>query len=409
MSRFPSRVLILFSIILASCENDAFVTNLDHTSLTTHEESTTSFRFKTYQVPPTLGGLHSVYVGKKDGIDASRTLVEFESHEILRWSSIVVDSGHFQFTLDTTYAGLVPEVSAITMGYFRRDSNFAELESNYSNVDWIVDDYPKLSSQFVTDSAGLTHLRFPLDSATVETLADTADGSWLYLMESPEDADYMLQLYASESPVHQPLLRTFLHRKSSESDTSEAKDSVRVFTGRTDVTLFVPPDLSSGRFDSSFSYLGVATGLVTIVKPDLSILNIPKEATIGRAKLSLPLDVGKSSAEALDSLFFQAYALEDTVTTWSWGEVLTADSYEHHTATFARSGSAAPVGSILKLDVTELLQSVISGREDDETEILDLGFKLKMINSKTVFDYAALRSDSSAVGQPLLEVFFEVP
>jgi hypothetical protein len=175
------------------------------------------------------------------------------------------------------------------------------------------------------------------------------------------------------------------------------------------VTLFVPPDLSSGRFDSSFSYLGVATGLVTIVKPDLSILNIPKEATIGRAKLSLPVDAESSYAEAIDSLFFQAYALEDTVTTWSWGEVLTADSYEHHTATFARSGSAAPVGSILKLDVTELLQSVISGREDDETEILDLGFKLKMINSKTVFDYAALRSDSSAVGQPLLEVFFEVP
>ena len=409
MSHFPARVLILFSILLVACENDAFVTSLDQTSLTTHEASMTSFRFKTYQVPPMLGGFHSIYIGKKEGIDASQTFVEFESHEILRWSSIVVDSGHFQFTLDTTYAGLIPEVSSITMGYFRRDSNFSELESNYSNVDWIVDDYPKLSSNFVTDSAGLTHLRFPLDSATVETLSDTVEGSWLYLLESPKTADYMLQFYASESPVHQPLLRTFLHRNSSDSDTSEAKDSVRVFTGRSDVTLFVPPDLSSGEFDSSFSYLGVATGLVTIIKPDLAVLDIPEEATIGRAKLTLPFDVESSSAASLDSLYFQAYALEDSVSDWDWGEVLTADSYEHHTATFARSSAAAPVGSILKLDVTELLQSVISGRDDNGAEILDLGFKLKMINFRTIFDFAAVRSDSSAAGQPILEVFYEVP
>ncbi|MEE2877000.1 MAG: hypothetical protein VX822_04390 [Candidatus Neomarinimicrobiota bacterium] len=385
------------------------MTSLDHTLLTTHEASTTSFRFKTYQVPPTLGGLQRIYLGKKDGIDASRSLVEFESHEILQWSNIAVDSGHFQFTLDTTYSGLIPEVNTITMGYFRRDSNFAELESNYSNVDWIINDYPKLSSSFVTDSMGLTHLRFPLDSATVETLADTAEGSWLYLLESPEDVGYMLQFYASESPVHQPLLRTFLHRNSSESDTSESGDSTRVFLGSTDVTLFVPPNLSSGQFDSSFSYLGVATGLVTIVKPDITELNIPREATIGRAKLSLPFDVESSAGVALDSLYFQAYALEDSVSDWSWGEVLTSDTYEHHSATFARSSSSAPMGSILKLDVTELLQSVISGRKDDETTIFYLGFKLKMINSKTIFDYAAVRSDSSAAGQPLLEVFFEVP
>ncbi|MBH30903.1 MAG: hypothetical protein CMG71_02795 [Candidatus Marinimicrobia bacterium] len=409
MNRFPTRVLILFSILLVACENDAFITNLDHTSLTTHEVSTTSFRFKTYQVPPTLGGVHSIYIGKKEEIDASQTLVEFESHEILRWANIVIDSGHFQFTLDTNYTGLVPEVSSITMGYFRRDSNYAELESNYSNVDWIVDDYPKLSSHFVTDSTGLTHLRFPVDSATVETLADTAEGSWLYVLESPETADYMLQFYASESPVYQPLFRTFLHSNSSDSDTSEAKDSVRVFTGRSDVTLFIPPDLSSGQFDSSFSYLGVATGLVTVFKPDLGVLAIPEEATIGRAKLSLPFDVENSSTVSLDSLYFQAYALEDSVLDWKWGEVLTADSYEHHTATFARSSSAAPVGSILKLDVTELLQSIISGRDDNGAEILNVGIKLKMINSATVFDFAAMRTDSSASGQPLLEVFYEVP
>ncbi len=409
MNRFPARVLILFSFFLVTCENDAFITNLDHTSLTTREASTTSFRFKTYQVPPTLGGIQSIYLGKKEEIDASQTLVEFESHEILQWASIVVDSGHFQFTLDTTYTGLVPEVSSITMGYFRRDSNYAELESNYSNVDWVIDDYPKLSSHFVTDSAGLIHLRFPLDSVTVETLADTAEGSWLYLLESPETVDYMLQFYASESPVHQPLLRTFLHKNASDSDSSEAKDSVRVFTGRSDVTLFIPPNLSSGQFDSSFNYLGVATGLVTIVKPDLAALDIPKEATIGRAKLSLPFDIENSSTASLDSFYFQAFALDDSVSDWNWGEVLTSDSYEHHTATFARSTSATPVGSILKLDVTELLQSVVSGRDDNGVEILDLGLKLKMINSATVFDFAAMRSDSSTAGQPLLEVFYEVP
>ena len=153
----------------------------------------------------------------------------------------------------------------------------------------------------------------------------------------------------------------------------------------------------------------MATGLVTIVKPDLAALDIPKEATIGRAILSLPFDIENSSTASLDSFYFQAFALDDSVSDWNWGEVLTSDSYEHHTATFARSTSATPVGSILKLDVTELLQSVVSGRDDNGVEILDLGLKLKMINSATVFDFAAMRSDSSTAGQPLLEVFYEVP
>ena len=201
-----------------------------------------------------------------------------------------------------------------------------------------------------------------------------------------------------------------MHTATDDSDTSETVvDSTRVFNGQSDVTLFIPPNLENSLFDSNYSYIGVAAGLVTVVKADLASMNIPKKASVRRAKLILTMDKAHSSAGALDSLFIQAYVLEDTITNWSWGEELNEDIYDHHTASNAKSSSAAPIGSILKLDVTDLLQSIISEREVEDKTIVNLGFKLKMINSGSVFDYAAILSDSLALGKPLLEFYHEIP
>ena len=411
MNHFGSRFFCtIASLFLISCENEAFLINLDDAPLQSHVASTTSFKFKTYQVPPTLGGLHSIYAGRNEQFDASRTLLEFESHTILNWANFEIDSGYFQLTLDSTFSGYIPETSTITMGYFRRDSNYVELGSNYTNVDWISDDYPRLSSKFSSDTTGLMHLRFPIDSVLVKTLGDTAEGSWLYLLELPEESDFMLKFYSSDSPIHGPILRTFMHTATDDSDTSATVvDSTRVFNGQSDVTLFIPPNLENSLFDSNYSYIGVAAGLVTVVKADLASMNIPKKASVGRAKLILTMDEAHSSAGALDSLFIQAYAMEDTITNWCWGEELNEDIYDHHTASNAKSSSAAPIGSILKLDVTDLLQSIISERDVEDKTMVNLGFKLKMINSGSDFDYAAIRSDSSALGQPLLEIYYEIP
>ena len=376
MNRCINTVILSSFLLLLCCESDTFITNLENTSLKTQEATSTNFKFKSYQIPPSVGGLQFIYLGNKEGYEASRTLVEFESHEILRWANFQVDSGHFQFTLDTNYTMDNDIESSFTLGYFRRDSNYAESISNYSNVGWINDGYPKLSSSVITDSSGLKH---------------------------------MLRFYSSNSPVNKPLFRAFMHQDTSSSDTSNSLDSTRIFEALSDVTLFVPPALSSDSFDSSFSYIGVASGLATIVKPDLFILDIPKEASIARAKLILQVDRQSSYHSNLDSLLFQAYAMEDTILDWSWGEILKEDSYSHHTGTIARSLSSSPIESILKLDVTEILQSIISERESDEKIVADLGLKLKIINSKTIFDYIAIKQDSSGLGQPKLEVLFEIP
>ena len=253
MNYFGSRFFCtIVSLFLISCENEAFLINLDDAPLQSQVASTTSFQFKTYQVPPTLGGLHSIYAGRNEQFDASRTLLEFESHTILNWANFEIDSGYFQLTLDSTFSGNIPEISTITMGYFRRDSNYVELGSNYTNVDWISDDYPRLSSKFSSDTTGLMHLRFPIDSALVKTLGDTAEGSWLYLLELPEKSDFMLKFYSSDSPIHGPILRTFMHTATDDSDTSATVvDSTRVFNGQSDVTLFIPPNLENSLFDSN--------------------------------------------------------------------------------------------------------------------------------------------------------------
>ena len=409
MNRCINTVILSSFLLLLCCESDTFITNLENTSLKTQEATSTNFKFKSYQIPPSVGGLQFIYLGNKEGYEASRTLVEFESHEILRWANFQVDSGHFQFTLDTNYTMDNDIESSFTLGYFRRDSNYAESISNYSNVGWINDGYPKLSSSVITDSSGLKHLFFMADSTIVQNLADTTDGSWLYILESTQINNNMLRFYSSNSPVNKPLFRAFMHQDTSSSDTSNSLDSTRIFEALSDVTLFVPPSLSSDSFDSSFSYIGVASGLATIVKPDLFILDIPKEASIARAKLILQVDRQSSYHSNLDSLLFQAYAMEDTILDWSWGEILKEDSYSHHTGTIARSLSSSPIESILKLDVTEILQSIISEREADEKIVADLGLKLKIVSSKTIFDYIAIKQDSSGLGQPKLEVLFEIP
>ena len=158
MNRCINTVILSISVSLFCCESDTFITNLENTSLKTQEATSTNFKFKSYQIPPSVGALQFIYLGNKEGYEASRTLVEFESHEILRWANFQVDSGHFQFTLDTNYTMDNDIESSFTLGYFRRDSNYAESISNYSNVGWINDDYPKLSSSIITDSSGLKHL-----------------------------------------------------------------------------------------------------------------------------------------------------------------------------------------------------------------------------------------------------------
>ena len=329
MNRCINTVILSSFLLLLCCESDTFITNLENTSLKTQEATSTNFKFKSYQIPPSVGGLQFIYLGNKEGYEASRTLVEFESHEILRWANFQVDSGHFQFTLDTNYTMDNDIESSFTLGYFRRDSNYAESISNYSNVGWINDGYPKLSSSVITDSSGLKHLFFMADSTIVQNLADTTDGSWLYILESTQINNNMLRFYSSNSPVNKPLFRAFMHQDTSSSDTSNSLDSTRIFEALSDVTLFVPPALSSDSFDSSFSYIGVASGLATIVKPDLFVLDIPKEASIARAKLILQVDRQSSYHSNLDSLLFQAYAMEDTILDWSWGEILKEDSYSH--------------------------------------------------------------------------------
>ena len=193
MNRCISTVILSSSLLLFCCESDTFITNLENTSLKTEEVTATKFKFKSYQTPPSVGGLPFIYAGNKDGYDASKTLVEFESHEILRWANFQIDSGHFQFTLDTNYTIDTDLESSFTLGYFRSDSNYTELISNYSNVGWINDDYPKLSSSVITDSSGLKHLLFMVDSTTIQSLADTTDGSWLYILESTQINKNMLR------------------------------------------------------------------------------------------------------------------------------------------------------------------------------------------------------------------------
>ena len=73
------------------------------------------------------------------------------------------------------------------------------------------------------------------------------------------------------------------------------------------------------------------------------------------------------------------------------------------------SPRAAISDSSFILDVKDVLQSIISERVVEDSSITNLGLKLMMVSSTSVFDYVALRTGDSAGTAPRLEILYALP
>lgn len=415
---YKSHKLTVFLFILApyffACTDEAFVTELgEDTFLHPYDTSTTEIVFRTYQIPPTLGGHGDLYFGKKSVYQMPLTLFKVATFSELITSSMLVDSAHFEMTLDTSKTDTVLDEMPLTLGYFESDTLYSELESNYSNIDWIPSEYPELSSFTAVDtSTGLTHVRFRVDSSFVASLTDTANEEQLFIVEAAENLSSMLAFHSSESTKNQPVFRIFYHTAADTlADTTAVPiDSTVTVNIVDDLSIVIPPPLNATHFDTTLSYTGAAAGLRTLIRADLESLGIPTIAVVIAAKLILPVAHSASVLTSESSAEVQIFTLSDTVDSWLWGEsVLEEDPFDHLIVAGTISPRAAISDSSFILDVKDVLQSIISERVVEDSSITNLGLKLMMVSSTSVFDYVALRTGDSAGTAPRLEILYALP
>ena len=73
------------------------------------------------------------------------------------------------------------------------------------------------------------------------------------------------------------------------------------------------------------------------------------------------------------------------------------------------SPTAVISDSTFVLDVKDVFQSIISERVVEDSSITNLGLKLMMVSSPSVFDYVALHTGDLAGTAPRLEILYALP
>ncbi|MDP6456237.1 MAG: hypothetical protein QF613_06210 [Candidatus Marinimicrobia bacterium] len=414
---YKLRKLTVFLFILVSyffaCTDDPFVTELNEdTFVHPHDVITNEIIFKTYQIPPSLGGHGALYFGKKRDFEMPFTFFKLSTVSDVITSSMLVDSAHFEMTLDTSKTDTVLNDIPLTLGYFESDTLYSEIESNYTNIDWLPSDSLKLPSFTSIDTAGLTHVKFRLDSSFVMSLADTANEERLFVVKAADDLSTMLAFHSSESTKNQPAFRIFYHTApDSAADTTAVPiDSTITVNIVDDLSIVIPPPLDNAHFDTTLSYAGAAAGLRTLIRADLESLEIPSIAVVIAANLILPVAHSASAITSESDTKVQIFTLSDTVDSWMWGEgVMEEDTFEHLIVAGTISPTAVISDSTFVLDVKDVFQSIISERVVEDSSITNLGLKLMMVSSPSVFDYVALHTGDLAGTAPRLEILYALP
>lgn len=390
-------------IAASACTEDVFLTDLNRTRVSIRDTSTTQIVFKSYQIPPSIGGHPTLYLGKKGDFILPFSLLRLGDLQLFSDTLIVIDSAYVQVTVDSVKSDTsLPELE-LTLGYFDFDSSFSESEGHYRNIDWVPESYPFFSSTSAWDTSGsVQHIRFSVDPLLVKTWSDTASSEPLFILKTAGNLESMTAFHSSESsPEFVPMLKVFFHQDTVSIDTNV------VFVE--DLTIVIPPDITGGVFDTTKAYVGVAAGLRSLILPEIGDLQIPASAVILKGNLVLPVDKDRSSLTSTSGTVFQLFSLKDSVENWQWGESLEEDTYDLHSDPVTFSFRASISDSTLTLDISDIIQSLVINKALNDAPFRNFGVKLLAIISPSLFDYVAFHSREDGHPGPILEILYEIP
>ena len=396
---YLNRFCIIFSLVIISCDNKSFVSDEILNSYEYSIVSSTDFNFSTYQISPSIGDDEKISVGNNSYFKNLTTFIEFNDYNEYINFNMKIDSAVIKIKfLDNQNIDFLKS-HELSLGFIEKPNEYNELTTNYDNISWINDEYLTISSQVESDSNGLYNLVFNLDSNFIEMLSDSTFNP-LFILEELYDENEILNLYSSNSITNKPFLSLFT---SSENDT--LFDSSFVINASSDVTIFEYPKLNEQFLDSNLNYLSLGAGLNTIIKPILKNVELPNTANIIKANLNIKID----TLITLDSLNlnFQAITFEDSAINWNWGEVLMKDPYPPISNIFGQSLLSNIENSTLSLDITNYIQFILSQRFLNENELVNIGLKIDLVNTNSIFDIIVFKNNLSSTNNVYVDIFYE--
>lgn len=396
---YLNRFCIIFSLLIISCDNKSFVSDEILNSYEYSIVSSTDFNFSTYQISPSIGDDEKISVGNNSYFKNLTTFIEFNDYNEYINFNMKIDSAVIKIKfLDNQNIDFLKS-HELSLGFIEKPNEYNELTTNYDNISWLNDEYLTISSQVESDSNGLYNLVFNLDSNFIEMLSDSTFNP-LFILEELYDENEILNLHSSNSITNKPFLSLFT---SSENDT--LFDSIFVINASSDVTIFEYPKLNEQFLDSNLNYLSLGAGLNTIIKPLLKNVELPNTANIIKANLNIKIDTLITSDSL--NLNFQAVTFEDSAINWNWGEVLIKDPYPPISNIFGQSLLSNIENSILSLDITNYIQFILSQRFLNENELANIGLKIDLINTNSIFDIIVFKNNLSSTNNVYVDIFYE--
>ena len=396
---YLNRFCIIFSLLIISCDNKSFVSDEILNSYEYSIVSSTDFNFSTYQISPSIGDDEKISVGNNSYFKNLTTFIEFNDYNEYINFNMKIDSAVIKIKfLDNQNIDFLKS-HELSLGFIEKPNEYNELTTNYDNISWLNDEYLTISSQVESDSNGLYNLVFNLDSNFIEMLSDSTFNP-LFILEELYDKNEILNLHSSNSITNKPFLSLFT---SSENDT--LFDSIFVINASSDVTIFEYPKLNEQFLDSNLNYLSLGAGLNTIIKPLLKNVELPNTANIIKANLNIKIDTLITSDSL--NLNFQAVTFEDSAINWNWGEVLIKDPYPPISNIFGQSLLSNIENSTLSLDITNYIQFILSQRFLNENELANIGLKIDLINTNSIFDIIVFKNNLSSTNNVYVDIFYE--
>ena len=396
---YLNRFCIIFSLLIISCDNKSFVSDEILNSYEYSIVSSTDFNFSTYQISPSIGDDEKISVGNNSYFKNLTTFIEFNDYNEYINFNMKIDSAVIKIKfLDNQNIDFLKS-HELSLGFIEKPNEYNELTTNYDNISWLNDEYLTISSQVESDSNGLYNLVFNLDSNFIEMLSDSTFNP-LFILEELYDENEILNLHSSNSITNKPFLSLFT---SSENDT--LFDSIFVINASSDVTIFEYPKLNEQFLDSNLNYLSLGAGLNTIIKPLLKNVELPNTANIIKANLNIKIDTLITSDSL--NLNFQAVTFEDSAINWNWGEVLIKDPYPPISNIFGQSLLSNIENSILSLDITNYIQFILSQRFLNENELVNIGLKIDVVNTNSIFDIIVFKNNLSSTNNVYVDIFYE--
>ena len=396
---YLNRFCIIFSLLIISCDNKSFVSDEILNSYEYSIVSSTDFNFSTYQISPSIGDDEKISVGNNSYFKNLTTFIEFNDYNEYINFNMKIDSAVIKIKfLDNQNIDFLKS-HELSLGFIEKPNEYNELTTNYDNISWLNDEYLTISSQVESDSNGLYNLVFNLDSNFIEMLSDSTFNP-LFILEELYDENEILNLHSSNSITNKPFLSLFT---SSENDT--LFDSIFVINASSDVTIFEYPKLNEQFLDSNLNYLSLGAGLNTIIKPLLKNVELPNTANIIKANLNIKIDTLITSDSL--NLNFQAVTFEDSAINWNWGEVLIKDPYPPISNIFGQSLLSNIENSTLSLDITNYIQFILSQRFLNENELVNIGLKIDLVNTNSIFDIIVFKNNLSSTNNVYVDIFYE--